>query len=45
MGIAEYWILDYQGLGGRRYIGSPKQPTATNRFFSLFLLRVKSVVC
>ncbi|MEL7358741.1 MAG: Uma2 family endonuclease [Cyanobacteria bacterium J06560_6] len=29
MGIAEYWILDYQGLGGMRYIGSPKQPTAT----------------
>ncbi|NJO11643.1 MAG: Uma2 family endonuclease [Leptolyngbyaceae cyanobacterium SL_1_1] len=24
MGIAEYWILDYRGLGGRRYIGSPK---------------------
>ena len=29
MGIAEYWIVDYQGLGGRRYIGSPKQPTVT----------------
>ncbi|NJL48314.1 MAG: Uma2 family endonuclease [Leptolyngbyaceae cyanobacterium SM2_5_2] len=28
-GIQEYWILDYLGLGGRRYIGSPKQPTAT----------------
>ncbi|NET08613.1 MAG: Uma2 family endonuclease [Merismopedia sp. SIO2A8] len=27
MGIAEYWIVDYQGLGGRRYIGNPKQPT------------------
>jgi Uma2 family endonuclease len=27
MGIAEYWIADYLGLGGRRYIGSPKQPT------------------
>ncbi|HAG83813.1 MAG TPA: hypothetical protein DCL61_22355, partial [Cyanobacteria bacterium UBA12227] len=22
-----YWIVDYLGLGGRRYIGSPKQPT------------------
>jgi Uma2 family endonuclease len=29
MGIAEYWIVDYQGLGGRRYIGNPKQPTIT----------------
>jgi Uma2 family endonuclease len=29
MGIAEYWIADYLGLGGRRYIGSPKQPTLT----------------
>jgi len=27
MGIAEYWMADYLGLGGRRYIGSPKQPT------------------
>lgn len=29
IGIAEYWILDYLGIGGRRYIGSPKQPTIT----------------
>ncbi len=29
MGIAEYWIIDYKGLGGRRYIGTPKQPTVT----------------
>jgi Uma2 family endonuclease len=27
IGIEEYWIADYLGLGGRRYIGSPKQPT------------------
>lgn len=27
MGIPEYWIVDYLGLGGRRYIGSPKRPT------------------
>ncbi|NEP00748.1 MAG: Uma2 family endonuclease [Symploca sp. SIO2E9] len=27
IGIAEYWIVDYLGLGGRRYIGNPKQPT------------------
>lgn len=25
--IPEYWIIDYLGLGGRRYIGFPKQPT------------------
>jgi len=27
LGINEYWIIDYLGLGGRRYIGDPKQPT------------------
>jgi Uma2 family endonuclease len=27
MGIPEFWIVDYLGLGGRRYIGIPKQPT------------------
>lgn len=27
IGIPEYWIIDYLGLGGVRYIGSPKQPT------------------
>jgi Uma2 family endonuclease len=27
LGIGEYWIVDYLGLGGSRYIGSPKQPT------------------
>lgn len=27
LGIAEYWIIDYLGLGGRKFIGSPKQPT------------------
>lgn len=27
LGIAEYWIVDYLGLGGIRYIGDPKQPT------------------
>ena len=29
IGIDEYWIVDYLGIGGRRYIGSPKQPTFT----------------
>ncbi|GBO54400.1 hypothetical protein APA_2348 [Pseudanabaena sp. lw0831] len=27
MGIPEYWIVDYLGIGGRRFIGNPKQPT------------------
>ncbi|MGD2182533.1 Uma2 family endonuclease [Lusitaniella coriacea] len=27
LGIPEYWIVDYLGIGGRRYIGNPKQPT------------------
>jgi Uma2 family endonuclease len=27
MGIQEYWIADYLGLGGKRYIGNQKQPT------------------
>ncbi|WP_367267761.1 Uma2 family endonuclease [Okeania sp. SIO2C9] len=29
MGIKEYWIVDYLGLGGRKFIGYPKQPTFT----------------
>ena len=27
MGMQEYWIIDYLGLGGRRFIVNPKQPT------------------
>ena len=27
LGIPEYWIADYVGLGGTRHIGKPKQPT------------------
>lgn len=27
LGIPEYWIADYAGLGGIRYIGKPKRPT------------------
>ncbi|MBW4669169.1 MAG: Uma2 family endonuclease [Cyanomargarita calcarea GSE-NOS-MK-12-04C] len=27
MGIPEYWIVDYAALGGRDFIGYPKQPT------------------
>lgn len=33
MGIQEYWIADYLGLGGTHYIGKPKQPT-----FSVYVL-------
>jgi Uma2 family endonuclease len=29
LGILEYWIVDYLGLGDKRYIGSPKQPTVS----------------
>ena len=29
LGILEYWIVDYAGLGGVQYIGSPKQSTVT----------------
>ena len=27
--IPEYWIVDFRGLGGVRFIGDPKQPTLT----------------
>ncbi len=33
MGIPEYWIIDYLGLGGHKFIGKPKQPT-----FSIYSL-------
>lgn len=29
LGISEYWIVDYRGLGGTAFIGKPKQPTFT----------------
>jgi Uma2 family endonuclease len=29
LGISEYWIVDYEGLGGEVFIGRPKQPTLT----------------
>jgi Uma2 family endonuclease len=29
LGIPEYWIVDYRGLGGIVFIGKPKQPTFT----------------
>ncbi len=27
IGISEYWIIDYLGVGGKRFIGNPKSPT------------------
>jgi Uma2 family endonuclease len=33
LGIPEYWVIDYAGLGGRLYIGNPKRPT-----FSVYAL-------
>lgn len=29
LGILEYWIVDFRGLGGLQFIGNPKQPTFT----------------
>ncbi len=29
LGIPEYWIIDFRGLGGLQFIGNPKQPTFT----------------
>lgn len=29
LGVPEYWIVDYLGIGGREYIGKFKQPTIT----------------
>jgi Uma2 family endonuclease len=29
LGITEYWIVDYLGIGGTAFIGKPKQPTFT----------------
>ncbi len=29
LGIPEYWIVDFRGLGGLNFIGKPKQPTLT----------------
>ncbi|PSR17210.1 hypothetical protein C8255_13765 [filamentous cyanobacterium CCP3] len=29
LGIEEYWIVDFRGLGGIEFIGRPKQPTIT----------------
>ena len=44
LGIPEYWIADYAGLGGIRHIGKPKQPTLSvctlvDREYEIQLLR------
>ncbi|AUB42844.1 Endonuclease, Uma2 family [Nostoc flagelliforme CCNUN1] len=27
IGIPEYWVVDYLGLGAKKFTGNPKQPT------------------
>jgi Uma2 family endonuclease len=27
LGVAEYWIVDYLGIGSREYLGNPKEPS------------------
>ncbi|MEE3715376.1 Uma2 family endonuclease [Tumidithrix elongata RA019] len=49
LGIPEYWILDYRALGGKRYIGFPKQPTVgvytlVDREYQLVQFRDREVV-
>ena len=49
LGIPEYWIVDYLGLGGREYIGKPKQPTITlcqltDDFYEKRLLRQQDLL-
>ena len=34
IGVTEYWIVDYLGLGGKRFIGHPKQPTISIYYLS-----------
>jgi Uma2 family endonuclease len=29
LGILEYWVVDYEGLGAAKYIGFPKAPTVS----------------
>ena len=29
LGVSEYWVVDYEGLGAAKYIGFPKAPTLT----------------
>jgi Uma2 family endonuclease len=47
--IQGYWIVDYLGLGGKHYIGIPKQPTITicqldNQRYKKILLQGETVI-
>ncbi|MGF1480620.1 MAG: Uma2 family endonuclease [Cyanophyceae cyanobacterium] len=49
LGIPEYWIADYAGLGGTRHIGKPKQPTLSvcmlvNEEYEIQKLRGKQTI-
>ena len=49
LGVPEYWITDYLGLGGREYIGMPKQPTVTvcrlvKEFYEKVLVRQEDLI-
>jgi Uma2 family endonuclease len=49
LGVPEYWIVDYLGIGGREYIGNPKQPTImvcqlTDDTYDKRLLRVNDTL-
>jgi Uma2 family endonuclease len=50
LGIPEYWIVDYAGLGGARHIGKPQQPTLSicipvNRECEIQTLRGDRAIC
>jgi Uma2 family endonuclease len=50
LGVPEYWIVDYLGLGGREYVGSPKQSTLTvcrlaNDLYEKHLFRQEELLC
>jgi Uma2 family endonuclease len=49
LGIPEYWIADYKGLGGVKHIGQPKQPTLSiclldNGEYKVQILRGKETI-
>jgi Uma2 family endonuclease len=49
LGIPEYWIADYKGLGGVKHIGQPKQPTLSiclldNGEYKVQMLRGKETI-
>ena len=50
MGIREYWIVDYLGLGGPRHIGITQPPTLTlcklsDQDYELCQFRGKDLIC